>query len=77
MRVSNRFSRSFPFENGLPTTFEENGKMGVKMSDGAKVIPPIYNLIKELDMLTVQYVVELNGKFGVLEVNENGNVTTK
>ena len=28
MRISNRFSRSFLFEDGLPTIFTENGKGG-------------------------------------------------
>ena len=28
-------------------------------------------------MSTVQYMVELDGKYGVLEVNYNGEVTTK
>lgn len=77
MRISNCFSRSFLFEDGLPTIFTENGKMGVKMGDGTQVIPPIYNFIKELNMTTVQFMVELDGKFGILEVNENGEVTTK
>lgn len=79
MKVSNRFSRSFLFDEGygLPSIFEENGKMGVKMGDGSRAIPPIYNSIKELDMPTVQYVVELDGKYGVLEVKDTGEVTTK
>ena len=77
MRLSNRTSRSFMFEDGLPTIFEENGKMGVKMGDGTRVITPIYNTIKELDMPTAQYMVALDGKYGVLEVNYNGEITTK
>lgn len=77
MKVSDRFSRSFPFDDGLPSIYEENGKMGVKMSNGVKVIPPIYNTIKELDMLTAQYMVEFKGKYGVLEIDPNGEVSTK
>ena len=77
MRISNRFSRSMLFEDGIPTIFEENGKKGIKMGNGERIVPSIYDSIKELDMPTFQYSVELDGKFGVLEVNENGEVTTK
>ena len=65
------------FEDGIPTIFEENRKKGIKMGNGERIVPSIYDSIKELDMPTFQYSVELDGKFGVLEVNENGEVTTK
>ena len=45
------------------------------MGNGERIVPSIYDSIKELDMPTFQYSVELDGKFGVLEVNENGEVT--
>lgn len=77
MRISNRFSRSMLFEDGIPTIFEENSKKGIKMGNGERIVPSIYDSIKELDMPTFQYSVKLDGKFGVLEVNENGNVTTQ
>lgn len=77
MRISNRFSRSMLFEDGIPTIFEENGKKGIKMGNGERIVSSIYDSIKELDMPSFQYSVELDGKFGVLEVNENGEVTTK
>ena len=77
MKVSNRISRAMLFEDGLPIIFEVNGKKGIKMSNGERVVPSIYNSIKELDMLTVQYSVELDAKYGVLEIDYDGNITTK
>lgn len=77
MKVSNRFSRYMLFEDGIPTIFEEDGKKGIKMGNGERIVPSIYTSIKELDMPTIQYSVEMDGKFGVLEIDFNGNVTTK
>lgn len=77
MRISNRVSREMLFEDGIPTIFEESGKKGIKMGNGERIVPSIYDTIKELDMPTFQYSVELEGKFGVLEIDFNGNVATK
>ena len=77
MRISNRVSRSMLFEDGIPTIFEESGKKGIKKGNGERIVPSIYDSIKELDMPTFQYSVGLDGKFGVLEIDFNGNVTTK
>ena len=77
MKVSNRISRYMLFEDGIPTIFEEDGKKGIKMGNGERIVPSIYDSIKELDMPTVQYSVELDGRYGVLEIDFNGNVRTK
>lgn len=77
MKISNRVSRSMLFGDGLPAIFEEDGKKGMKMGNGERVVPSIYDSIKELDMPTVQYSVELDGKYGVLEIDFNGRITTK
>lgn len=77
MRISNRVSHEMLFEDGIPTIFEESGKKGIKMGNGERIVPSIYDSIKELDMPTFQYSVELDGKFGVLEIDFNGNVATK
>ena len=77
MKVSNRISRYMLFEDEIPTIFEENGKKGIKMGNGERIVPSIYDSIKELNMPTLQYSVELEGKFGVLEIDFNGNITTK
>lgn len=77
MRISNRVSRYMLFEDGIPTIFEEDGKKGIKMGNGERIVPSIYDSIKELDMPTVQYSIEMGGKYGVLEIDFNGNVRTK
>lgn len=77
MRISYRVSRYMLFEDGIPTIFEESGKKGIKMGNGERIVPSIYDSIKELDMPTVQYSIEMGGKYGVLEIDFNGNVRTK
>lgn len=70
--------RDFLFDDRVPILIEENGRKGLKMSDGEIVIPTIYDTIEQLRSFSTSsylYKVAKDGKYGMIDVEYDKVVT--
>ena len=77
-KLSPSSTRDFLFDDRVPILIEENGRKGLKMSDGEIVIPPIYDTIEQLRSFTTSsylYKVVKDGKYGMIDVEHDKVVT--
>lgn len=77
-RLSPSSTRDFLFDDRVPILIEENGRKGLKMSDGEIVISPIYDTIEQLRPFTTSsylYKVVKDGKCGMIDVKHDKVVT--
>lgn len=77
-KLSPSSTRDFLFDDRVPILIEENGRKGLKMSDGKIVIPPIYDTIEQMRSFTTSsylYKVVKDGKYGMIDVEHDKVVT--